>query len=143
MVARAGYTGPRRHIVRSHQQRRRQLDPFFRNAANGGLVELPDGQGTNHDFGSDGQTAVRLPGSAQLAFSYSVAVSAEDVQVEVLGGLDFTHPALAADEVWKGVWVEEGKEVRLNRQGAPAGVATIYIIDDIGRRQVIGTATFP
>ena len=132
-------TGTRRQVTYQRQKARRQLDPFFRST---GLVELPDGQGTNHDFGATGQTALTLPGSARLAFSYSVPLADGVVSVDISGGRSFSHPALAADEIFRGEWGEETKDITINRGAAPAGVASVYIVDDIGRNFVIGTATF-
>lgn len=132
-------TGPLRHVTRERQNRRRELDPYLRAT---GLVQLPFGQGINHNFGATGQTPVRLPGSIRLAVSFSVPLAQGVLTVEVAGGRNFTHPALAADEVYRGEFAEEGKEVTIARGAAPAGTATIYIVDDIGRNLAIGTAVF-
>jgi len=132
-------TGRFPHVTYKRQRLRRDVDPYLRAT---GLVALPSGQGTPHDFGADGQTALVLPGSAVLSVSHDAGITADTLSVNVSGSRDFFTPTLAADQVYKGQWAEKGKSVSITRNGAAAGVVTIYILDDIGRTLPIGTATF-
>ncbi len=91
---------------------------------------------TPHDLGSG---PLRMPAGARLAISHSAGLSQGDVTVSLGNGAGFTHPALAADQVFRGVWAERGQDVTVT--GVPSGTLTVHAIDplDAGRTLVIAT----
>ncbi len=125
-----------------HKLRRRRRERE-RDKSYDGLVAA------NHDFGSIAAGAssvanLALPAGARLAISHSVALDAEDVTVTIAGAnINFTHPALVADEIYRGAWGEETMVVTIGRgAGAPAGDFILYMVSPLGLHRAIGTATF-
>lgn len=99
------------------------------------------------DFGAtaaSGLSANTLtaPSRGRLAFSHGGGLAAGAAIVHA-GARVFTCPALAADQVHRGNWVERGQLVRLERSGAAAaGTLTVYVVDAYGRHRAIGTSAF-
>ena len=100
-----------------------------------------------HDFGgvaADATSgAIVMPSPMRLAISHSSALNANDVTVNVLGTRSFSHPALSADIVHRGIWAEEGFSISISRgSSVAAGTFTLYVVDFYGRHIPIATATF-
>jgi len=90
-----------------------------------------------------------MPAAGRLALSHSVALSAEEVTVDIgatslaNGRRRFSVPALGADEVFKGWHAERNQEIMVTREtGAGAGTLTLYIVDALGRTLPIATTVF-
>ena len=121
-----------------HNRKERELDKAF-----DVLVATP------HDFGtlaadSTSVTNLAMPAGARLAIAVDVVLDAEDVTITIAGAsLGFTHPALLADQIYRGVWAEKTMVVSVTREiGCPAGAFTLYQVDAQGLHRAIGTATF-
>lgn len=82
------------------------------------------------------------PAQGRLGISHSAGLAAGAVTVvHVQPRREFTHPALGADEVWKGDHVERGARVTVG--GVPVGVAALWLINplDSGKRVLIAQLT--
>lgn len=125
-----------RHQLRKNR-RERERDKAFR------FLEA-----TPHVFdalAASGTTVTNfsMPAGARLALSHSVAMSAEDVTVNITAGRSFSHAALAADENARGNVAEETMEISLTRSAALiAGTFTLYFVDSFGLHKAIATAVF-
>lgn len=104
------------------------------------LIASPADLGTVADLAAS--SALTLPANGRLAISHSVALSAEDVNVDIAATKNFSHGALDADQIFKGGFGEEGKDVVVNRDGAPAGDFSLYVVNPFGVPFVIATVTF-
>ncbi len=121
-----------------HDRKERELDRAFDT-----LVTTP------HSFGalaadSTSATNLAMPAGSRLAIAVDTALDPEDVTITIAGAaLGFTNPALAADQIHRGVWAEENMVVSITRElGCPAGAFTLYQVDAQGLHRAIGTATF-
>ena len=121
-----------------HDRKERELDKAFDT-----LVTTP------HDFGtlsadSTSITNLSMPAGSRLAIAVDTALDPSDVTINIAGAsLGFTNPALAADQIHRGVWAEENMVVSVTRElGCPAGAFTLYQVDAQGLHRTIGTATF-
>ena len=90
-----------------------------------------------HDLGTG---PLVTPGQGRIGISHSAGLAAGTVTVtHITGRREFTHPALAADEMHKGDHVERGARVTVS--GAPTGTLTLWAINtlDSGRSRAIAT----
>ena len=56
------------------------------------------------------------------------------------GRVSFSHPAMVADDIYKGSWAEKG--TRISQTGAPVGTLTVYLVNPIdGTTKIIATQT--
>ena len=106
--------GPIGFLKRKRRSKRQNLSALK------ALVAAP------HDLDSG---ALVMPAGARLAISHSVGLSAGQVTIAVGDRREFTCPALAADEVHRGIHAERGFAV--TQTGAPAGTIRIYLVDPL------------
>lgn len=57
------------------------------------------------------------------------------VTISVGDRLEFSHTALDADEVWRGIWAEKG--FGITQTGAPTGTLSVFPLD--GTYELIAT----
>lgn len=81
-----------------------------------------------------------VAGQGRLGVSHSAGLAAGEVTVtHVAGRRQFTHPALAADQLHKGDHVERGARVTVS--GVPAGTLTLWAIDALSGTKSRAVAT--
>lgn len=107
------------------------------------LIETPH---TFDNLAASSSTATNfsLPANGRLAISHSASLPAGHVSIDVGANRSFSHPALNADEPFKGgLYGEEGQEVVLTRgTGGNAGTFSLYVVTPSGVRETIATCTF-
>lgn len=111
-------------IIRGRRQDRERITAFD------SLVATP------HDLASG---PLVMPSSARLALSHSAGLTAGQVTISIVTGrVGFTHPALAADVVYRGSWAEKG--TRISQSGSPAGTLKIWLVNPLdGTLETIAT----
>lgn len=122
------------HRRRADQRLRADVSQFA------GLIASPSNLGSVAAASSS--NPLQLPANASLGLSFSVAVAAGDLSLDIGPNKVVNVPALVADRVFRRGYGEESQAIVVNRHGAPAGTATVYILDGIGRALAIATATF-
>jgi hypothetical protein len=105
--------------------------------------------GTPHVFAALGPSAtsttnLSMPANGRLAISHSVALSAGDVTINIGDRQEFNHPALAIDEIYRGIRAEEDMVVSITRNNANVitGNFSIYLVDAFGQHIEIATCSF-
>ena len=102
-------------LVRGRRQDRERISAFD------ALVASP------HDLGA---SDLVMPASARLAISHSAALTLGQITISITPGrVGFSHPAMPANDLYKGSWAEEG--TRVSQSGAPAGTLTVYLVNPI------------
>ncbi len=86
-------------------------------------------------------TALVMPASVMLAVSHDTGLTLGATTIQLTNGAQFAAPTLAADVIYKGLWVERGQSVSIT--GAPTGVLSLHYVDSLNGRlvPVIGTLT--
>ena len=121
------------HNIRQRQRKARD------NAKFEPLVESPADLGSAADGGS--LSAFELRANARLGISLDVATDDEDITVSV-GSDVYGWTARGAGEVLDLPWSEEGRELVVNRTGAPAGTVNVWLLDQWRRPTLIASGTF-
>ncbi len=112
-----------RWLVRERRRDRANLSAFR------ALLAAP------HDLGAG---PLVMPAPGRLALAHSAGLAAGQVTVSVGARRSFSHPALAADEVHRGIHAEEG--FAITQTGAPLGTLSLYLVDPLdGTHALIAT----
>lgn len=82
-----------------------------------------------------------LPGRARLAISSSQSEAAGNITVALAGHESFSHPALAANQVWRGYSGERTYTITLTRNAGAAATVKVYLVDIFGRHKQIASIT--
>ena len=108
---------------------------------NDGLWQETGGTPTTSAITATKQAGGNDPVADAIADTINMFYS--DVDVSVGGRLSFTHDAVAADLVFKGIFAEEGMDIIINRgDGAAAGDFSLKVINEFGVAFEVATATF-
>lgn len=108
---------------------------------NDGLWQETGGTPTTSAITATKQGVDNAPVADAVADTINMFYS--DVDVDVGARLNFTHDALAADEVFKGIVGEEGSDIIVNRgDGAPDGDFSLKVVDPFGETIKIAGVTF-
>lgn len=105
----------------------------------GPAIAAPQNLGTAGPGGNLNDYTTVAP--SVLAISFSQSLAADDIIV-VIGDNTYPVPALAAGEIFRLPWAEEGELVDIQRSGAPDGNVSLYVVDEWGRTRVIATGVF-